>query len=205
MKTSSLFESDISLVSEFDQTSIDFIHEAKRIANQEHFNCSIKRALIEYLVDLGQQLPEAIKGEYENRLEEVNLPKIPSNVEIEKAQDISHAIVSDYLPKVFDISQPDVFQLTVNQVGAYKFLEQDWSVYCQEPILAELMPHIDVHKCTIREDGSLAFNYLKFNNGEEFSFERHDHPYLNGLSISETSIGIAYQLFKQIFDTSEAA
>lgn len=200
----SYFERDLANNELISDADLDKIHDIKNVVWEEHHNRSTARALCYFTSTFCVGLTDSVLEALRLTIGYLEIPDVPTNEEIAKLQDTYYKEISKLFPMAYDINHPDVFQLTVNQVGEYKFLEKDWVIYCQEPILAELMPHIDVHKCTIREDGSLAFNYLKFNNGEEFTFERHAYPYLNGLSISETSIGIAYQLFQQVFELTAA-
>ena len=199
----SYFERDLANNELISDADLDKIHDIKNVVWEEHHNRSAARALCYFTSNFCVGLTDSVLEALRLTIGYLEIPDVPTNEEISKLQDTYYKEISKLFPMAYDINHPDVFQLTVNQVGEYKFLEKDWVIYCQEPILAELLPHIDVHKCTIREDGTLAFNYLKLKNGEELTFKRHSFPYLNGLTIAEFSLELAFPFIKELSATLE--
>lgn len=192
------FESNLT-----DEQNIDEIHAIKNTTHQELYNRKAFCALLAFLSQFRQKLPFELREAFLVKFDVFHVIDHPSDLDLLSLKLVALTLLAEYRSKNTTLDDDQSIAISIHQLDNYHKLDEELTVDVTEPLLQILMAEIDDYKATIREDGTVAFKYLKLKTGLEILFNQECFPYLNGLSIDNETLPYAIALLTDIDLTKE--
>jgi hypothetical protein len=191
------FESNLT-----DAQNIDEIHEIKNTTHQELYNRKAQLALLAFISQFFQLLPKTLGKQFLSNLEPFNVMDYPSDKDLFDIKQISLSILAEYRSRSTTLDTTTV-AINIHQLDNHHVLEEKLEVDITESLLPIFMAEVDDYIATIREDGTVAFKYLKMKTGVQILFNQEEFPYLNGLTLDNDTLPFAISLLTKIELTDE--
>ncbi len=196
--TTKYFESNLT-----DEQNIDEIHAIKNTVHQELYNRRAYFALLAFMAQFIQRLPEKLRQPFLDKLEAFNVIDHPSDKNLLNIKQVSLPLLAEYRSENTALDAVQSVAIKIHQLDNHHVLDEKFEVDVTESLLPILMAEVDDYIATIREDGTVAFKYLKLNTGFEMYFNQENFPYLNGLSMDNDTLPYAITLLTNIKLTKE--
>lgn len=196
--TTKYFESNLT-----DDQNIDEIHAIKNTAHQELYNRKAYLALLSFVSQFIQLLPENLHKAFLAKFDTFNVIDHPSDKDLLSLKQMVLPLLAEYRSKNTTLDDEQTIAIKIQQLDNYHELDEKLTVDVTEPLLSILMTEVDDYKAVIRADGTVAFKYLKLKTGLEILFNQEDFPYLNGLTIDDDTLPYAIALLTNIDLTKE--